>query len=67
MTNLLYILGVLGIGATVVALVIGIGSFGMGGKFHKNNANKLMRLRLICQFVAIAALLGFMYLRRQIG
>ncbi len=67
MSNLLYILGILGIGATVVALLIGIGSFGVGGDFHKKNANKLMRLRLVCQFVAIVALLGFMYLRRQMG
>jgi hypothetical protein len=40
-------LGVLGI------LLLGIGSFGKGGDFNRRNANKLMRYRVIGQFVAV--------------
>jgi Hypoxia induced protein conserved region len=40
-------LGVLGI------LLLGIGSFGKGGEFNRKNANRLMRYRVIGQFVAV--------------
>lgn len=65
--NPLYVLGMLAVGATVIVLVLGIGSFGAGGKFHKNNSNKLMRLRILFQFIAVVALVGFMYLRSTGG
>ncbi|MQY44447.1 twin transmembrane helix small protein [Epibacterium sp. SM1969] len=67
MSNSLYIFGILAIGATVLVLVLGIGSFGVGGKFHRNNSNRLMRLRLLFQFIAILAVLGFVYFRNQGG
>lgn len=67
MSDPLYIFGILAAAATVIVLVMGIGSFGVGGKFHKNNANRLMRLRIAFQFVAVVALLGFVYLRSQGG
>ncbi|MQQ08695.1 twin transmembrane helix small protein [Epibacterium sp. SM1979] len=62
-----YILGLLAVGVTVIVLVLGIGSFGAGGKFHKNNSNRLMRLRILFQFIAVVALLGFVYFRNQGG
>jgi Hypoxia induced protein conserved region len=40
-------LGVLGV------LLLGIGSFGKGGEFNRKHANKLMRYRVIGQFVAV--------------
>lgn len=40
-------LGVLGI------LLLGIGSFGKGGAFNQKHANRLMRYRVIGQFVAV--------------
>ena len=67
MLDPLYILGVLAVGLTVIVLVLGIGSFGVGGKFHKSNSNRLMRLRILFQFIAVVALLGFVYLRSQGG
>ena len=43
-------LGVLGI------LALGIGGFGKGGDFNRKHANRLMRYRVIGQFVAVVLL-----------
>jgi Hypoxia induced protein conserved region len=40
-------LGVLGI------LAVGIGGFGKGGAFNQKHANRLMRYRVIGQFIAV--------------
>ncbi|MEO1952065.1 hypoxia induced protein [Thioclava sp. ES.031] len=50
--------------AVLVILMIGIAGFGRGGDFNKKHANKLMRLRIAAQAVAIALILLFVYLRR---
>ncbi len=63
----LYLLGILAVAATVIVLGLGIGSFGASGKFHRNNSNRLMRLRLLFQFIAVVAIVGFVYLRGQAG
>jgi hypothetical protein len=49
--------------ATVGVLVLGIVGFAVNGKFYQRNSNKLMRMRVLFQGVAIAivgllALLG---------
>lgn len=43
----------------VVILMVGIGAFAKGGEFHKRNANRLMRWRIIAQAVALLLLLAF--------
>ena len=59
----LFLIGLLAALAVVVILMIGIGSFAKGGEFHKRNANRLMRWRIIAQAVAIALLLLFAWWR----
>jgi len=44
--------------------MIGIAGFGRGGDFNRKHANKLMRLRIAAQAVAIALILLFVYLRK---
>lgn len=44
-------------------LMLGVGSFGKGGEFHRKNANRIMRWRVGAQFVAIILILLFVYLR----
>ena len=39
--------------ATLVVLVIGIISFAVNGRFYKKNSNKLMRLRVLLQGLAL--------------
>ena len=48
--------------ATLAVVSIGIISFGVHGDFYMRNANKMMRLRVIFQGVAVAivALLGLL-------
>ncbi|SDZ56005.1 Hypoxia induced protein conserved region [Jannaschia faecimaris] len=55
-------------GACLLVLVIlmtGIGGFAKGGEFNQKYANKIMRLRIIAQFVAVVLLVGFVWLRSK--
>lgn len=49
--------------AVVIVLMIGVGGFAKGGDFNRKYANKIMRLRLLLQFVAVIMILLFVYLR----
>ncbi len=44
-------------------LMIGVGGFAKGGEFNRKYANKLMRLRLAAQFIAVILILLFVWLR----
>ena len=46
-------------------LLLGIGTFGRGGECNKKYANKAMRWRIIAQFVAVALILLFVWLRGE--
>ena len=47
--------------AVGVVLVLGIGTLFKGGEVSKKYSNKLMQLRVLLQFIAIIALVGFAY------
>jgi hypothetical protein len=49
--------------AVLFILLVGIGGFAKGGDFNKKHANKIMRLRLLAQFVAVVLIVGFVWLR----
>jgi hypothetical protein len=57
----LALLGVLGI------LMFGIGSFGKGGEFAHKYSNKMMRWRIIAQFIAVVFIVLFVWLRGNGG
>lgn len=59
----LFILIVLACLAVVVVLMIGIGGFAKGGAFNLKYGNKMMRLRLAAQFVAVVLILAYVYFR----
>ena len=48
-------------------LMIGVGGFAKGGDFNKKYANKLMRLRIAAQFVAVLLIVAFAWLRSKGG
>lgn len=50
--------------AVLVILMIGIGGFAKGGEFNRKHANRIMRLRVIAQAVAIALIVLFVWLRQ---
>ena len=45
----------------VIVLMIGLGGFAFGGTFNKKYANKIMRLRILLQAVAILLIIFFVY------
>jgi amino acid permease len=44
-----------------IVLILGIGTLFKGGEISKKYSNKLMQLRVLLQFIAILALVGFAY------
>jgi hypothetical protein len=47
--------------AVLAVLMIGVGGFARGGDFNKKYANKIMRLRLLLQFIAVLLIVAFVY------
>ena len=45
----------------VIVLMVGLGGFAFGGEFNKKYANKLMRLRILLQAIAILLIIFFVY------
>ena len=62
MTEILFnFVGFTLLGAVAIVLVMGIYTLFKGGKTSKKYSNKLMQLRVLLQFIAIIALVGFAY------
>ena len=61
----LFLIAALAALIVVIILMVGIGSFAKGGEFHKRNANRLMRWRIIMQAVAVILILIFAWVRSR--
>lgn len=61
----LFLLVIISMAVVAIILLIGIGGFGRGGEFNKKYANKLMRMRIMAQFVAVILILIFVYFARS--
>ncbi|SLN26619.1 twin transmembrane helix small protein [Oceanibacterium hippocampi] len=48
--------------ATVAVLGVGIFSMLRGGEFNRRNANKLMRLRILFQFLAVILIMAALWM-----
>jgi hypothetical protein len=48
--------------AVLAVLMVGVFGFARGGEFNRKYANKIMRLRLLLQFVAVLLILAFVAL-----
>lgn len=59
----LFIVAALACFVVLAILMLGIGGFAKGGEFNKKHANKLMRYRIYAQFVAVALIVGWVFLR----
>ncbi|KHA51064.1 twin transmembrane helix small protein [Sulfitobacter geojensis] len=59
----LFIVLLVAVFAVLIILMIGLGGFAGGGAFNKKNSNRLMRYRIVAQFVAVLLILGFVWLR----
>lgn len=58
----LFIVAAIACLAVVVVLMVGIGGFARGGAFNRRYANKIMRLRLLAQFIAVVLIVLFVWL-----
>lgn len=47
--------------AVVAILLVGIGGFAKGGEFNRKYANKIMRLRILAQFIAVIIIVGVVW------
>ena len=47
--------------------MVGVGGFAKGGDFNRKYANKIMRLRILLQFVAVVLIIVFVWLARHGG
>tara|TARA_R110000850_G_scaffold55133_3_gene130670 strand:+ start:1775 stop:1972 length:198 start_codon:yes stop_codon:yes gene_type:complete len=61
MSDPFFILIVIAVVITAVVLLMGFGGFASGGAFNKANSNKLMRYRIIAQFVAVVLIAIYVY------
>jgi uncharacterized membrane protein len=55
------------LGIVFITLCFGIYAMFRGGDFSRSWSNKMMRLRVIFQFVAIIVLVAALYLRRHVS
>jgi nitrogen fixation-related uncharacterized protein len=53
------------LGAVTLVLAVGIYALFRGGDFGRSYSNKLMRLRVVAQAVAIAVLMGALWWRAR--
>lgn len=51
--------------AVFIVLCVGLYSLFRGGDFARSNSNKLMRLRVMLQFVAILVIMAVLYFRES--
>ncbi len=60
----LFIVAVIACFAVLGVLVVGVFGFARGGEFNKKHANRIMRLRLLLQFLAVLLIIAFVYFAR---
>lgn len=60
----MFILAAAAVLIVLFILLTGIAGFARGGEFNRKHANRIMRYRIIAQFVAVLLILLFVYLRR---
>ena len=56
-----YIIVIVACLLVLIVLMIGLGGFTFGGEFNRKYANKIMRLRILLQAVAILLIILFVY------
>lgn len=64
MNDPLFLLVALAVLIVLGVLLLGIGGFAKGGEFNRKYGNKIMRWRIAAQFVAVALILLFVWLRQ---
>ncbi len=63
----LFIVAAIAAFAVLAILATGIGGYARGGDFNRKYANKIMRLRIVAQAVAVILILLFVLVRGRGG
>lgn len=63
----LFVLVIIACLAVLAVLMIGVGGFAKGGDFNKKYANKIMRLRILLQFIAVVLIVAYVFFSRAGG
>lgn len=64
MSDPFFILILLAVVAVAIVLMFGLGGYAGSGAFNKKNANKIMRLRLLTQFIAVVLIVIYVWFIR---
>ena len=67
MTNFIDILLYVLLAVVFVILALGIYSLFRGGEFGRSWSNRLMRLRVLFQFIAVLVIVAGFWLKQQLG
>ena len=65
MSSPLLIIAVIACFLVLLVLVLGIGSFAKGGQFGRKYSNKLMRIRIILQAIAVVLIITFVFFNEK--
>lgn len=57
----LYVLATIACAFVLVVLLVGVASFAIGGEFNRKYSNKIMRLRVGSQLIAIVLIVAAVY------
>ena len=63
MEDPLFVLVVISVLVVAAVLIVGVVGFARGGEFNRKYGNKLMRLRIATQAVAVVLILIYIYTR----
>lgn len=63
----LFVLVIIACLAVLAVLMIGVGGFAKGGDFNRKYANKIMRLRILLQFIAVVLIVAYVFFSRGGG
>ena len=53
------------VGIVLLILLAGIATFAVGGEFNRKYSNKIMRLRLVAQLIAVIIIVAFVLIVRS--
>ena len=65
MLNIINFLIPISLAAVTLVLFMGLYALFQGGDFGRSNSNKLMRLRVLMQAIAVALLVGALWLQNR--
>ena len=63
----LFVIVVIACLLVLLVLLVGVGGFARGGAFNAKYANKIMRLRILAQFIAVVLIVIFVWLAGRGG